>query len=238
MREQLQRLMELQHQDIHILELEKRLKEIPLRLQDLKQEFDRKSKAHEITKQKLETLERDLRSKERKHDAANENIKKYQNQMYGVKTQKEAEALDHEIAKSKAEIDRLEDRILSLMEETASLQEKIKEEKKEIAEEAEEINKEEKRCQERIEAATQELNSCQGMRVKIVQGIKEGFILQYDKLRQKKDGIAITTIKNGACGGCFMGLPPQVINEVKISSELITCENCLRILYWEEENRV
>ncbi|HAV42403.1 TPA: hypothetical protein DCX15_00085 [bacterium] len=235
MREQLQRLMELQRQDTHILELEKRLEEIPLRIQDLKQEFDRKNKAHEITKQKLETLERDLRSKERKHDATNENIKKYQNQMYSVKTQKEAEALDHEIAKAKAEIDRLEDRILSLMEETASLQEKIKEEEKEIIEEAEEMNRKRKRYQEELEVATQELNSCQEIRAKIVQGIKEGLILQYDKLRQKKDGIAITTIKDGACGGCFMGLPPQVINEVKISFELVTCENCLRILHWEEE---
>jgi len=36
---------------------------------------------------------------------------------------------------------------------------------------------------------------------------------------------------NGACQGCNMNVPPQVINEVKMKNELIICENCSRILY-------
>lgn len=235
MREQLQRLIGVQRLDIRILELEEKGKQIPLKIQALQQEFESKKKAHIIKEQEFETLEKDLRSKERKLETTNDNLKKYQNQIYRVKTQKEAEALDHEITKAKTEIDRLEDKILNLMEETEVLRKKIQQNEEVIDKEAEELNEKEKKYQEELEVVTRKLDSAKKMRAGFVPNIEGKLLSLYDKLRQKKENIAIVTVKGGTCGGCFMNLPPQLINEIKVSASPVRCENCLRILYWEEE---
>jgi predicted nucleic acid-binding Zn-ribbon protein len=44
----------------------------------------------------------------------------------------------------------------------------------------------------------------------------------------------VVPIAGDSCQGCFRILPPQVINEVRMKTELVVCENCTRILYVEE----
>ncbi|NIN67237.1 MAG: nucleic acid-binding protein, partial [Anaerolineae bacterium] len=39
----------------------------------------------------------------------------------------------------------------------------------------------------------------------------------------------------GTCQGCHMTLPPQVVSEVKQNDCIITCGECDRILYFQEE---
>jgi uncharacterized protein len=51
-----------------------------------------------------------------------------------------------------------------------------------------------------------------------------------------RDGIAVAEARNGACTACFMALRPQVMADVRRGTEVITCDNCNRILYYEPEN--
>ena len=54
----------------------------------------------------------------------------------------------------------------------------------------------------------------------------------YDRLAQRsRDGIAVAEVVGGACSACYMQLRPQVQVNVKKGDEIITCENCTRILY-------
>jgi uncharacterized protein len=46
-----------------------------------------------------------------------------------------------------------------------------------------------------------------------------------------RDGVAVAEARNGACSACFMTLRPQVMAEVRRGEEVITCDNCNRILY-------
>ena len=53
----------------------------------------------------------------------------------------------------------------------------------------------------------------------------------YDKIRDNaKNGLAVVSIKRGACGGCFNVVPPQRQAEVRERKKLIVCEHCGRIL--------
>ena len=51
-------------------------------------------------------------------------------------------------------------------------------------------------------------------------------------LREKRNGIAVSTAKNGVCLGCFMNIPPQLFIEVTKNRQLIQCPSCGRILYF------
>ena len=54
----------------------------------------------------------------------------------------------------------------------------------------------------------------------------------YDRLAQRsRDGIAVAEVVNGSCSACDIHLRPQVQLNVKKGDEIITCENCTRIMY-------
>jgi predicted nucleic acid-binding Zn-ribbon protein len=56
---------------------------------------------------------------------------------------------------------------------------------------------------------------------------------RYNKLKATKKELALAPIRNGTCFGCKLQLPPQLVAEVKRSQELLSCNYCQRILYWE-----
>ena len=53
----------------------------------------------------------------------------------------------------------------------------------------------------------------------------------YERIVKSKDGLAVVSVANEACQGCFRVLPPQVINEINMMEGLIVCESCARMLY-------
>jgi len=59
-------------------------------------------------------------------------------------------------------------------------------------------------------------------------------LLEYERILNSRDGLAIVTVKGNSCGGCNMLVPPQVINLIKMYEHIITCEMCNRILYINE----
>jgi predicted nucleic acid-binding Zn-ribbon protein len=47
-----------------------------------------------------------------------------------------------------------------------------------------------------------------------------------------RDGVAVAEARNRSCTACFMSLRPQVMAEIRRGEEVITCDNCGRILYF------
>jgi len=47
-----------------------------------------------------------------------------------------------------------------------------------------------------------------------------------------RDGVAVAQARNGACMACFMSLRPQAMAQVRRGEEIVTCDNCNRILYY------
>jgi len=55
----------------------------------------------------------------------------------------------------------------------------------------------------------------------------------YQRISKRiRDGVAVAEARNGACTACFMALRPQMMAEVRRGMEIITCDNCNRILYY------
>jgi uncharacterized protein len=45
--------------------------------------------------------------------------------------------------------------------------------------------------------------------------------------------VALAEARNGSCSACFIALRPQVMSEVRRGEEIVTCDNCNRILYYQ-----
>lgn len=59
---------------------------------------------------------------------------------------------------------------------------------------------------------------------------------RYESIRGKRGGRAVVSVRNEACQGCFIHMPPQIyIRLKKGTEEIISCQHCHRMLYVEEE---
>ena len=68
-------------------------------------------------------------------------------------------------------------------------------------------------------------------REKALKNVEERLLKSYEKIRENaSNGLAIVTVKRGACGGCFNMVPPQRQADIKEKKKLIVCEHCGKIL--------
>lgn len=68
-------------------------------------------------------------------------------------------------------------------------------------------------------------------RQEIADKIKKPLIYRYERLRSKLKR-AIVPVKNDICLGCFLRQPTSIGAQGREGSEIFTCENCGRMLYW------
>jgi predicted nucleic acid-binding Zn-ribbon protein len=55
----------------------------------------------------------------------------------------------------------------------------------------------------------------------------------YTRIKSRiRDGVAVAEARNRSCSACFMSLRPQVMAEIRRGEEVLTCDNCGRILYY------
>ncbi|ANQ48478.1 hypothetical protein KMW28_10670 [Flammeovirga yaeyamensis] len=68
-------------------------------------------------------------------------------------------------------------------------------------------------------------------REKATKHLDERLLRSYTKIRDNSsNGLAVVSVKRGACGGCFNTVPPQRQADIREKKKLIVCEHCGRIL--------
>ena len=76
----------------------------------------------------------------------------------------------------------------------------------------------------------------QGRKDELKAGIGPDMLKRYESIRGKRGGRAVVSVKNEACQGCFIHMPPQIYIQLKKGTEeIISCQHCHRMLYVEEE---
>jgi hypothetical protein len=70
-------------------------------------------------------------------------------------------------------------------------------------------------------------------RERLVNELPKALSLLYTRISARiRDGVAVAEARNGACMACFMALRPQAMAEVRRGEEVVTCDNCNRILFY------
>ena len=55
----------------------------------------------------------------------------------------------------------------------------------------------------------------------------------YSRIKARiRDGVAVAEARNRSCTACFMSLRPQVMAEIRRGEDIMTCDNCGRILFY------
>src|SRR5579863_5745585 len=233
------------------LKLVIRLQEIDQRLADLAREIATLPKHIAEIEKKLVSHERKLdadraamaaNQKERKKcegdiQTQEQKISKLKDQMLQAKTNDQYRAFQHEIEFCEKEIRRAEDRILELMGESEPLDKNAKAADLALKAEKAEVEKEKQKARERTaedERAAAELNKERGG---IVSGITPPVYKQYERVRKARRGIGVAEAADGRCTACQMAMRPQFFQELKRGDQVMACESCLRILYYNPPSK-
>ena len=72
-------------------------------------------------------------------------------------------------------------------------------------------------------------------RTELIQTVDGELRRKYEMIFSRRGGLAVVEIREGACQGCRIRVPPQLFNEIQRNEHVILCPSCQRILFWRAE---
>lgn len=232
--ENIQSLKEAQELDSQIYEAKLILEEIPKKKAQLNEELELEKTALADLETASKNMHLKLKEKELKLSDKEEQVKKFDGQLSQVKTNKEYSALQQEISSLKADNSILEEEILHVLDEVDAAKEETAKEKHKLDEISKAYGIKEK------ELATEETNhravleNALQKRKEVIAKLPADVSDLYNRIIEKKHGLALVSVVGDTCGACQMQLRPQLLNDIRLGENIVTCENCSRILYFEE----
>lgn len=227
-------LIELQALDKEVYALTREKSGIPGQLKKIEESLEAKKIGIKQAEENLKSLQLKLKDKEVLLQQKEEQIAKLQIQLYQLKTNKEYSAMLTEIGGIKADNSLIEEDIIKLMDEIDGAKKNISQEKGLFKEEEVRAEKEKQIIDARLKEVESGLSELHVKRSAIIPHVDKHILVRYEKVLKNKDGLALVPVEGGACGGCHMNLPPQVISDVRLKEDIIVCGSCLRILYIED----
>ena len=230
----LKTIIELQQVDLKVVELTAQIEALPGQIRELRKQIDDFLQAHEERKHHLAENQKERRHLETDTKEIRELISKHKDQLYQVKTNEQYRAMLREIEHEEARIRQIEDQILEKMIEAEDLgklvqeaEARLEDEKAQVAAAVRKLESEQREdteAKERLLARRQELEAALSREVASL----------YERVRRARRGVAVTEAREGLCTACNVLLRPQVYNEVRSNTAVLTCDNCSRIIYYVE----
>jgi uncharacterized protein len=230
---ELEKLIALQNLDTTIRKLEKDLEAIPQRRAEIEGEFDQRA---------FEIRALESRRDEAKHTRARLEVEvvdqrsraeRAERNLMSSKKQDEYTAAIREADAARKQISTLETQILEQMESFEKAEASLEERADEIATLNSDREARLKSFDEETKRQSEQLVTARGERDQLFANLPKPLSTMYSRISARiRDGVAVAEARNRSCTACFMSLRPQVMAEIRRGEEIITCDNCGRILFW------
>jgi uncharacterized protein len=224
-------LLELQKADGQCGDLASRINGLEVQKQQLRDRFAQERSAVEKNTAHLEELEQNSRMMNLEVDKLDAQIRDYQHRLdTGIISFKEMESLRTKIINQRSRMEAMEDEALLLMNQ---IEERVVEQarqKEQLTARETEIENEIAKLDEQIAGVESELASWKQKRQELVLEIPMHSVHQYEHLHGRFEDPVVPII-NGVCGGCKLSVSGTTIERARDGMEIVTCENCSRIVY-------
>ena len=233
MREEINRLMELQTIDRQLMELEQSLSSIAGRVDLLREQTQTNQKELDrLTEQDAEIVA--TRKKAERELAEGEvRIRNKRMRLTLIRNEKELQALSHEIETLKDTNQRVESELMATLEGADERTARVKELTEAIAKGRAELAEAEKEIAAEVEELKASIDQHRRSREQVAGSVEANLLSRYQMIFSRRAGVAVALAKGGTCQGCRMRLPPQLYNEIQKHLAIHFCPNCQRVLYYE-----
>jgi uncharacterized protein len=207
---------------------------LPPELQDFDREYREKLSAIEQLRQTAEEADKSRRAGESRLAELTEKQKKYQTQLMAVKNSREYGAMLNEIDQVKRALRQAEDEVVGYMETVETARRELTEREGKLPEETEEHEITLSGWRETQKQIDAEIASIEAETAAIEKTFPPKRLAEFFRLVERKGGRAVVQAIGGSCSACHVRLRPALYQALRLSSEIVTCDSCKRILYYQD----
>src|SRR6185503_2733310 len=229
----LQRLIKLQQLESTITDAKATLAAHPQRLADADARLNESKQAVEAAKGRLKDNQEARRNLEKDVAVYQGRLTKFKDQLSLVKTNKEYQAMQHEIATAQSDLGGVEEKVLERMLDADAITADVKRAEAALAVRQKEIDAEKKDMTAELASVEASLKEATEGRVELLKNLEPRLIAIFEQVARVRKGVAISmATRDGLCSVCHVRMRPPVFQQVRQNDNIIQCESCQRILYW------
>ena len=231
MHPELEQLLILQDRQQKIRQIQTEIETVPLRRKSLEAQLAASASAVDVLKHQTRQIEVDRKKLELDVGVRTESIARLKTQQYQTRKNDEFQALGHEIERYENEIGKIEDEELELMVQADKVKIDLAEEEKKAAGVKESVTRQTADLDEKSKALQSRLEELTRERADLAGKIDEDLLGLFERLFKSKGDAAVVAIEHGVCTGCHMKVTSATAASARAGKEIVSCENCGRILY-------
>jgi predicted nucleic acid-binding Zn-ribbon protein len=228
---ELEQLLILQDRQQKIRHIQAEIKTIPFERAHLESQLAANAAAVESLKQKGRQIEIDRKNLELDVGTRTESIARLKTQQYQTRKNEEFRAIGHEIERYENEIRKLEDQELELMIQADKVKAEIEAADNSARTTKESITRQLTDLDSKSKALGAQEQELETERQALASQIDDDVLDQFERLFNSKGDAAVVAVEHGVCTGCHMKVTTATAARVKAGKEIVSCENCARILY-------
>ncbi len=237
MKEKIALLINLQECDSQLVKLSSKKVKLPEKICKMEEEFRLYKESVEQNKRKYEELKAQRAEGEANVKKLSDGMIKTRERLLEVKNNKEYQAMLKEIETSEKTKSDLESRIIALMEEMDKLIVLVKKDEELLKQAESNHEKEKKIIEDDLNAIDADTMTWTGKRAVLEKSVPADLLARYERIRKRNNGIGVIPVWKAVCSGCHMNIPPQLYNELQRSDDLLSCPNCNRIMYFQNQEK-
>lgn len=207
---------------------------MPQQRQNLEAQQAASAAAVAALKHKVQHLEMDRKKLELDAGTRQESINRLKTQQYETRKNDEFRAMGNEIERYEKEIREIEDQELELMDQADKAKVELSAEEKKASGVRDSIARQMADLDQKGRTLEGRLNELTAERAELSGKVEEDLLSRFERLFASKGDAAVVALEHEVCTGCHMKVTTQTAHRVKNGKEIVSCEQCGRILYAAE----
>lgn len=230
---ELERLIQLQHLETTIADARARIAAHPQRLAEADARLQEAEQVVQAASQRLKDSQEAKRTAEKDAAVYQGRLTKFKDQLSAVKTNREYQAMQHEIETAQKDLGTAEEKVLERMMEIDQLTADVKKAETAKAAEKKTVDADKATLAAELAADEKKLAEKTAARTALVASLEPRLMALFEQVAKVRKGVALSmATRDGLCSICHVRMRPQVFQQVRQNDAVIQCDSCQRILYW------
>ncbi|HEV8394337.1 MAG TPA: C4-type zinc ribbon domain-containing protein [Vicinamibacterales bacterium] len=160
-------------------------------------------------------------------------LTKFKDQLSAVKTNREYQAMQHEIETAQKDLSAAEEKVLERMMEIDQLTADVKQAETTRAAQKKTVDADKAVLTTELAAEEKRLAEKTAERTALVGSLEPRLMALFEQVAKVRKGVALSmATRDGLCSACHVRMRPQVFQQVRQNDSVLQCDSCQRILYW------
>ena len=231
--DQIEQLVVLQKVDSEMITVQYVLEDAPKQLQELQEKQEYLTQQRAVIQEKIDVLVEQKIKLETEIDNDAQKIKKGKNKLMLVENTKEYHAMMREMdTLEKMNRTREEERnnLLADLDDLDGRKEVLQ---KDIDLVGENIAAQQSTLDQELSVKRRRLETLDKEKNKASDAVPGPILSRYNFIRERIPNPVIVPVSEAVCQGCHVVIPPQTYIELQKGEQILSCPNCMRIIYWE-----